>query len=402
MPIHLLSDVDLEAISIVGKGANRKQFFLRKEAADEALIDLPGPERLVKAADWSAVYCVVAEPGWHEEPGVGADQSIEDRWASEDEIRKAAHRFMKNGALINRMHETLEPFGELVESTVALADFDVDGTEIKKGSWYIAIEPTDEGREAIEKGDFTGVSIQGKAIRTLVDKSRAESSRDDRSLGTVEKGFIRKLAERAGISKEDLDAIEAEELAKAQRTFAARMAGRDLDEELPQAMDVLRDVVWSAFYPYNEDDDSDPKALISQSLDEFKAWALELIDRVPGSDIAKSIEALGESTENLPTVDPMSETDLQSRLEAVEKRLDEIPTADAIAEAITKKQEEADKVPTAEELGEAVEKLTGAVEKVAADVKKLGEGESTQTDDDPKPGSVEKSAEQSYAEGLLG
>ena len=401
MPIHLLSDVDLEAISIVGKGANRKQFFLRKEAADEALIDLPGPERMVKAADWSAVYCVVAEPGWHEEAGVGADQSIEDRWASEDEIRKAAHRFMKSGALINRMHETLEPFGELVENAIALDDFTVDGEVIRKGSWYIAIEPTPEGKEAIEKGEFTGISIQGKAIRTLVEKGRPESSFDDRSLGLVEKGFLRKLAEKAGISKEDLDAIEAEELEKSSPTFAERMAQRDFEDELPQAFDVLRDAVWSAFYPF-DDEEREPKALISQSLDEFKAWALELLDRVPGADIAKQIEALGESTENLPTVDPMSETDLQSRLEAVEKRLDEIPTADAIAEAIAKKQEEADKVPTAEELGDAVEKLTGAVEKVAADVKKLGEGGSTQPADDGKPGPVEKTAEQTYAEGLLG
>lgn len=108
MPVNLISDADIRAISIVGKGANRKRFFLTKADGDAAE-PLPTTERLLKAADWSAVYCVVAEPEWHESPGVapGTDQSIEDRWASDDEIRKAAHRFMANGGLVTKMHESL-------------------------------------------------------------------------------------------------------------------------------------------------------------------------------------------------------------------------------------------------------------------------------------------------------
>jgi hypothetical protein len=112
MPVNLVRDADVRAISIVGKGANRKRFFLRK--AERGRFDpLPSAERLLKASGWSAAYVVVAEPGWHESPGSapGTDQSIEDRWASEDEIRKAAHRFMANGGLVNKMHESLEPFG---------------------------------------------------------------------------------------------------------------------------------------------------------------------------------------------------------------------------------------------------------------------------------------------------
>jgi hypothetical protein len=172
MPVNLVSGADVTAISIVGKGANRKRFFLRK--ADRARSHpLPTVERLLKADAWSAVYVVVAEPDWHESPGSapGTDQSIEDRWASEDEIRKAAHRFMANGGLVTKMHESLEPFGQLVENAVALANFTVDGETIRKGSWYIAIEPSLEGKLAIERGEFTGVSIEGLATRELVEKS---------------------------------------------------------------------------------------------------------------------------------------------------------------------------------------------------------------------------------------
>lgn len=58
----------------------------------------------------------------------------------------------------------------MVENAVALADFTVDGETIRKGSWYVAIEPTEEGKAAIEKGEFTGVSIEGFATRELVEK----------------------------------------------------------------------------------------------------------------------------------------------------------------------------------------------------------------------------------------
>lgn len=172
---NLLRDVNVEAISLVTKGANRKVFHLRKSEAElDDLIELPGPHRLVKADDWSAVYCVVAEPGWEEAPGIGApDQAIPDVWADEDEIRKAAHRFMENGALVNCLHKGLERWGQIVENYIVPTDFDVDGQTIKKGSWVVAISPTPAGRDAIEKGEFTGISIEGMGVRELVEKAAA-------------------------------------------------------------------------------------------------------------------------------------------------------------------------------------------------------------------------------------
>lgn len=163
-----LSDVDVTAISLVDTGANGRRIFLYKSANQQAT--LPVETRIVKSAgtDWTSFYIVVAEPGREEEPGVaeGTDQSIRDVWASEDEIRKAAHRFMHNGALVNQMHADLEPYGTLVENAIALADLQVGDETIKKGSWYIAIEPTAQGRAAVESGEFSGVSIEGSGIRT--------------------------------------------------------------------------------------------------------------------------------------------------------------------------------------------------------------------------------------------
>ncbi len=168
----LLSDVDVQAISLVKEGANGQRIILRKsEAAGD---ELTAASRIVKEAgdDWSVFYIVVAEPGRAEQPGVGdgAGEPIVDVWADEKEIEKAAHRFMHNGALVNRMHEDLAPYGKLVENCVAPADIDLgNGEVIKKGSWFVGIEPTSEGRELINKGEFTGVSIQGSGIRTPSD-----------------------------------------------------------------------------------------------------------------------------------------------------------------------------------------------------------------------------------------
>jgi len=167
VPRHLLTDVDVVAISLVDKGANRKRFFLRKQDDGENLITLPAPHRLVKSEDWSAVYCVVAEPEWEEKAGQNGDPNIMDMWKDADEIRVAAHKFMRNGALVNKMHETLDPYGQIVENFVAPIDFSIDDEVIKAGSWVVAIEPTEEGREKIESGEFTGISIQGSGVRTL-------------------------------------------------------------------------------------------------------------------------------------------------------------------------------------------------------------------------------------------
>src|SRR4051812_41694269 len=172
MAVHLLSDVDVVAISLVDKGANRRKFYLRKqEGAVAEEFDVPGPARIVKTDDWSTVYCVVAEPDWRENPGIGAMTDLDDEWADSSEIRKAAHKFMKNGALVNKMHETLEPYGTVVENFVAQSTFLVGGELVKEGAWVVGIEPTDDGKNAIEKGEFTGISIQGSGMRKLVEKS---------------------------------------------------------------------------------------------------------------------------------------------------------------------------------------------------------------------------------------
>lgn len=384
--VNLLSAANIAALSIVDKGANRKRWFLRKAQGEPDVIgDLPGPGRIVKAADWSAVYCVVAEPGWQEDPGLGApDQAIPDEWASEDEIRKACHGFLKNGGLVNKMHADLEPYGQLVENAIAPADFTIDGEIIRKGSWYVAIEPNAHGRAAIEDGTFAGVSVQGSALRTLVDKAtgKAPDPYGDTLAARMRRGLRKALGLKDDVTKAS--------------TFAGRMAEREFEDELPDAFSVLRDCVWSAFYP-PADGTVDAKALVTTSLEEFQVWALELLDAVPVAKREDVAKALGVADPEAPggkgaTVENVTWTDEErAEFDAVKKSVEELPDTltaklgDTIGEAVAKATKPEPEAPTLEGVSEAVEKAAEEIAKVAADVKKLGGGKSSQTDPDPEP-----------------
>lgn len=188
---NALRNVNPVAVTICKTGANGKTFFLRKMQEGEKAIVLPSPQTLIKSDDdWTVAYCVVAEPGAEEQRGMimkGGELVMDpdpepDFWENEDEVRSAAHRFMKNGGLITKMHESIEDYGDLVESAVALEDFDINGEEIKKGSWYIGIAPNDHGKQAIESGEFTGVSLEGTGERVQIAKATEDEADDTAAL----------------------------------------------------------------------------------------------------------------------------------------------------------------------------------------------------------------------------
>jgi hypothetical protein len=205
--VHLLRDVQPTVLTLCKQGANRQRIFLMKEQKDEGLITLPGGgEVLLKAEgdSWSTIYCVVAEPGTLEDPGMGdgADSGIEDLWKDEQEIRKAAHFFAKSDRLVTGLHGTVEPYGTVVENAVALSDFTIDGPDgqphmIKKGSWYVCIEPSDEGRAKIDAGEFTGLSLEGSGYRELVELEKSQDEEEKVSL-------LKRLAVAIGLAPEAL------------------------------------------------------------------------------------------------------------------------------------------------------------------------------------------------------
>jgi len=461
--VNLLSDVDVLALSIVKSGANRKRIFLKKSAEDDDsldLFDLPSSSSRLLKSEWSTFYCVVAEPDAHEAPGQTGDQDVDDMWASSEEIRKAAHRFMKNGGLVNKMHESLEPYGRVVENAVALDDFKVGGELIKAGSWYVAIEPTEEGCAAIDSGEFTGLSLQGDGVRTPTELEKAKLTAAARkklpkgvfvfpdkapgagsypihdikhgrnalarASGKPEEGAVKravyarypqlnpkkkgekmkktllgKVAEKLGI---DVDAVaeeaEGEELEKALPDFDNLIAERELDDELPKAFDALRSVVWRAF-ACNEPDAGDPKAVIKTSLDQFGSWAEAVIDRLP----LEKREAIAKESATLESIEEDDDVaDQSERIEQLEKQVKELTdTVKPLAEGLTKVFDdvEARKAPKVEDLAKSIGEVTTTVTKLKDDIEKLAAGDTSQGKE-PDRADIEKSEGQAYAEALLG
>jgi len=312
MPRHLLSDVDVVAISIVDKGANRKRFFLRKSDDGAELFDLPSSNRLVKADDWSAVYCVVAEPDWEENAGRGApDPSVTDVWKDADEIRRASHKFMRNGALVNKMHETLEPFGQVVENFIAPTDFWIDSEVIKAGSWVVAIEPSEEGRAKIEADEFTGVSIQGTGLRELqkqvqTDKDGTLEVRVDASENAT---WIQAIGKKLGLTEADVNASDTDQNVNKENDVADEKTNERLEkveetlektsenvEKTAEAVSTLAARIADIAEKLAEKntDERDPAQEVYHRLDEVSKSLGESLDAIR-SDVDKL--AKGHSTQ---------------------------------------------------------------------------------------------------------
>jgi hypothetical protein len=178
---HRLFDVDPYAITLCKKGANRQTILLRKSAPEHEperhVATAPKPILKTAGDDWRAFYIIVADPSAEEDGGQGAD-GIVDVWKSDEEIRAAAHRFLKNNAYVNAVHDGPALDGcNVVESAVALNGIKVGEHTIPEGAWYVGIEPDDAMREAIDAGDVTGVSIEGTGMREAIAKASYDGAK---------------------------------------------------------------------------------------------------------------------------------------------------------------------------------------------------------------------------------
>jgi hypothetical protein len=141
------------------------------ERATDAGIDVPNANitkhidvRLTKSSapeEEHYVLGVVLEPE--------TEDSQKDIY-SEDEIRKSAHMYMEKHMHIGLQHNGhVDDRVKILESYVAPCDFQLNDQQIKKGTWLLGARILDDELWAsIKKGDITGWSIGGSAVRTEV------------------------------------------------------------------------------------------------------------------------------------------------------------------------------------------------------------------------------------------
>jgi hypothetical protein len=100
--------------------------------------------------------------------GVVMEPNAEDtqgEFSTAEEIEKAAHGFLTKSRIMGKGHES-KAEAEVVESYITREDMDIEGEMVKKGSWVMAVKVYDaELWQGIKKGEFTGFSIGGLAMK---------------------------------------------------------------------------------------------------------------------------------------------------------------------------------------------------------------------------------------------
>lgn len=323
-----ITDAKISFVSLVDKAANKKQFLITKAEDGKAQFSTYG--RIVKTdTEHHFVTGIVYEPLVEDAHG---------NFMTEEEITKAAYWYAKNGDGIDLQHnfENLEK-AEVVENWVAKADFECGGETVKKGTWLMTVEVTDENVwDAVQKGEITGFSMGGvgkyDTEDTELDNEFEKGASSTTTEQTAEKGFFKKLAKFLGF-----DVVE-------------KGAMRDKFEERIKA-----DNFWTAFwtledilyrYDYAQDRWSfeNDEVTIREALTDFNSIITELLagDGIAESLVekagkkmsAKNKEALTSIYENLGAF--IAEVDDANETEEIEMTKAEIEkiVADSIAKAL--------------------------------------------------------------------
>lgn len=202
-----LKNIEVDYISLVNKGANRKEVIYKSAEGKE---DAPSKEVEVKKYDeeLGIMYGVVYSP---DEVDTQGDQ------ASASEIRKAAYQYMKKSSAgkVDLEHNT-QPQAAFVAESWILQKNDSTFPNEKEGSWAVGIKlESEELKKAVKAGELKAFSIGGRAERTEVTKSEG----GEKTLSTFMKSFLGGLEKlvknKDGQSPAPLGISSTDELSKA-------------------------------------------------------------------------------------------------------------------------------------------------------------------------------------------
>ncbi len=230
-----ISEAKISFVSLVDKAANKRDFIIVK-ADDERGFTTDG--KILKIDnDSHFVTGVVYEP---------MEEDAHGNFMAEEEIQKACYWFAKNGNSVDLQHnENKIDKCYVVENWVTKSDSEINGQNVKKGTWVMTVEVDDsELFDKIQKGEINGFSMGGVGkysnIDTVIEK--AESNK---------KGLFKQLANLFGfelVEKKDVinDNVEEEERLKAEdikkmieETVAKALDGTDVATPEPADGDVI-------------------------------------------------------------------------------------------------------------------------------------------------------------------
>lgn len=83
---------------------------------------------------------------------------------SAENVRDVAYDYLENHQKIDEMHDR-QPRGDhsVVESYVAPQELELSDETVPEGTWVVSVRLGDEAWEKVEKGEYTGFSVDGMA-----------------------------------------------------------------------------------------------------------------------------------------------------------------------------------------------------------------------------------------------
>ncbi|MEC0935426.1 XkdF-like putative serine protease domain-containing protein [Bacillus atrophaeus] len=355
MPRELVN-AKITHVSYVDKAANQKQFFFMKS---EKQPDFQKEVKvLAKEADeQKLVYGIVYEPDTVDAHG---------DFMTAAEIEKAAHGFLKDAREIDKQHDFQGGVGEVVESYVAPADFQMNGETIKKGSWVLVTKASEAVWDEIKKGEITGYSMAGIAdIAKQEEKPVSPEDNNEKGLfnllknfftsnANVAKGAVRDKYDEGRKRREFWAAQDALNSALFKWDYPGEMENdpAKIKEALQDFVDIAQDVLIS--------DDIlkaiGPKpAELQKAGRKFSAANVQELKNIQDSISSLLSQAEVEEEEEEMTSEDVTKS-IQAALSPIEKRLETLEK-----EEDPKKKKDEEDASEEEEAEKEAEKLKKAI-----------------------------------------
>lgn len=263
-----ISDAKISFVSLVDKAANKRQFLITKAKEGEATFSTYG--KIVKVdSENHYVTGIVYEP---------MTEDSHENYMTADEIQKAAYWYAKNGDKVDLQH-SFEPLDGacVVENFVTKSDMEIEGEEIKKGTWLMTVEVSDgDVWDQIEKGEITGFSMGGvgKYSDEDVDLDAVEKSKNPEE----KLNLLQKIAKKFGYDMVKKGAVADYYAAESKRS------------NFWTAFSALRETLHTEHYDYASGryvDDFEPdEEKVREALTEFNEIIVNLLKT---DGIAKSL-----------------------------------------------------------------------------------------------------------------
>ncbi len=283
MPRKIIK-ANITHISFVPKAANGTDFALIKSndgAKEMPIVKMDEEQRLVTGV----VYAPDVEDAHGE-------------YMEADAIEKAAHDFMINHRKTDINHNFQDNENvEVVESYVAKADFELNGQQIKKGTWLVTTFIKDDLIwKGIKSGELNGYSMGGSGVREL-DVTKEEQGLTKWFTNLLQ--GIKKESEEETVTKSDIQAWVKE---------AMQGGVTKSDEAKPDDIVTKADIqaiVKEAMQPKSAEEE---KPLTKSDLTEVITAVVKSVNTVDNNqtdskdvEVDESMLALQKSVEQLQT-----------------------------------------------------------------------------------------------------